>query len=301
MLPKVNLEDVCVVVGEPREQIRSAMLAMMRSQGLRNVRAVHDLPRLRSAIRERPVDLIVVSDDLDRSIFQEMKDVRHNRIGINPFTVITFMVDPNSERSFKRAVFSGADDVLIKPVAPIKVVERAKFIAFNRLPFIATGEYIGPDRRSGERSSKIPLLMVLNTLRDKMEGKTFTLESLRNAVNIGMKNVRTAQLDSHGLRLGYVCNLILKAYEERNITEKLEENLMTLIECLEEAAKTAAALGEGELAGICKSFARQIEEMAEAYETPADQDLVLIRKLTRAFNMAKDALSGGPAPRAQTA
>ena len=56
---------------------------------------------------------------------------------------------------------------------------------------------------------------------------------------------------------------------------------------LEDASKTAKEIGEAELASICIDLARQVEEMAERYEEPTDKDIGLIKKLTKAFEMAK--------------
>ncbi len=242
-----NLQDIDFVLAEPNESLRTGLLGMLRSQGMRQCRSVSSLDALLDAIRKRPMDLIAVADSLHENIYQKVRDVRHHKIGMNPFTVITFMVDPDNSTAMKRAVSSGADDVMLKPVAPGKIVERAKHIAFHRSPFIATSDYIGPDRRR-ERDSQIPTLTVVNTLRDKMDGKKVKVSDLKKMVDKTMISVRSAQLDSHGLRLGYVCKLILTAYDEKNITTKVEENLLTLVHCLEEAGKTVKMIGEFELA-----------------------------------------------------
>ncbi len=282
-----NLQDIEFVLAEPNETLRTGLLGMLRQQGLRHCRPASSLDALLEATHKRPMDFIAVADSLDEEVFHRMRDIRHHKLGMNPFTVITFMVDPDNDRAMKQAVLSGADDVMLKPVAPGKIVERAKHIAFHRTPFIATSDYIGPDRRRGERESQIPSLNVINTLRDKMDGKKVTARDLKKMVDKTMISVRSAQLDSHGLKLGYVCNLILKAYDEKLITKKVEENLLTLVSCLEEAGKTAKMIGELELAEICRNFARQVEELAEDYENPDERNLDLIRKLTKAFAMAK--------------
>ena len=98
-----------------------------------------------------------------------------------------------------------------------------------------------------------------------------------------------ARLDSHGLKLGYICNQILKAYEEGRIDKEVEERLLILVSVLEDAGRTAKGVGEPELAGLCTQLARQVEEMAERYENPTESELGTIRKLTKAFELAKSA------------
>lgn len=288
-----KLENIVFLLAEPNETIRSGLMAMLRSQGLRGCKAVLNMGELIEAIEKTPPDFIAVSDTFDDNVFQRIRDVRHHKLGVNPFTVITFMVDPENDRAMKSALKAGADDVMIKPVAPGKIVERAKQIAYNRSPFIATTEYIGPSRRVPGREEKAQVLPVINTLKDKMDGKTVSLASLKDAVDQTMLSIRAAQLDSHGARLGTVCDIILKAYELKQITPKLEDYLLTLVGSLEEAAKTARMIGEGELAEICIDFARQVEELAEDYQNPAERDLAVIRTLTKAFAMAQASSKGG--------
>jgi len=123
-----------------------------------------------------------------------------------------------------------------------------------------------------------------------------TSVDLARGVEHCMNDVMAAKLDSHGMRLGYVCNLILKAYEEKNVKKEVEENLLVLVGVLEDASKTAKGIGETEMATLCIDLARQVEELAEKYENPEDKDLALIRKLTKAFELAKQKTDIPPPP-----
>lgn len=281
--------DIAFVLAEPNDTLRHGLMGMLRQQGFRNLKPVAKMEELIAEIRSEPADLIAVSDTLGNDAYDCIRKVRHNLVGKNPFAVVTFMVAPENDQGVKRAVLAGADDVMLKPVAPGKIVERAKHIAYHRTPFIATTDYIGPDRRKGDRKSDIPLIDVVNTLKDKLEGKPVSADVLAKAVEVGFKSIRTAQLDSQGLRLGYVCNLILKAYDSGTVTEEVEKNLLVLVQCLDEATRAAREIGEDELADICVRMARQIEDMSENYHAPDEKSLTLIRTLTRAFAMAKEA------------
>jgi len=301
---KDRLGEIDIYLGEPNEQVRESMRAMMRGEGLRRTRTFARMDDLLNAIKEAPPDLLIAADDLDPNLFDMVRDIRHFRIGRNPFIMITLMVKPDSDDSVKRAVLAGADDVMIKPVAPGKMLDRVAHLTMNRSPFIVTTDYVGPERRkSGDtRPSKIKLLTVVNSLKAKAEGNRMSMAELGRAVENCMNDVMAARLDSHGLKLGWICNLILKAYEEKRIDKELEERLLILVSVLEDAARTARVLGEPELAQICTQMARQVEEMAENYENPTDAQASTIRKLTKAFELAKNAKSvAAPADPAQTA
>jgi hypothetical protein len=107
-----------------------------------------------------------------------------------------------------------------------------------------------------------------------------------------MNEVMAARLDSHGLKLGYICNLILKAYGEGRIDKEVEERLLILVSVLEDAGRTARTIGEPELGQICTQLARQVEELSERYLEPTDKELDTLRKLKTAFELAKSAKMG---------
>jgi len=297
---KDKLTDVDVYLGEPNEQVRESMRAMMRGEGFRRTRTFARMDDLLNAIKETPPDLLIAADDIDGSLFDTIRDIRHFKIGRNPFLMITLMVRPESDEAVKKAVLAGADDVMIKPVSPGKLLERIAHLTYNRLPFIATTDYVGPERRKpgNDRPSKIRQLNVVNTFKAKLDGKRLSQAELSREVEANMNDVMAARLDSHGLKLGWICGLILKSYEDKIINKELEERLLILVSVLEDAARTARVLGEPELAQICTQMAREVEEMAEKYENPTDHALGTLRKLTKAFEMAKIAKMG-PAPHQQ--
>ncbi len=294
---KEKLSDVDVYLGEPNEQVRESMRAMMRGEGFRKMRTFARMDDLLNAIKETPPDLLIAADDIDPGLFDTIRDIRHFKIGRNPFIMITLMVRAESDDAVKRAVLAGADDVMIKPVAPGKLLERVAQVTFSRLPFIATTDYVGPERRkpNSDRPSKIRQLDVVNTFKLKLEGRRMSSGELARAVEANMNDVMVARLDSHGLKLGWICGLILKSYEDKTINKELEERILVLVSVLEDAGRTARVLGEPELAQICTQMAREVEEMAEKYQEPTDHHLSTIRKLTKAFELAKTAKMG-PAP-----
>jgi DNA-binding response OmpR family regulator len=292
---KDKLGEVDIYLGEPNEQVRESMRSMMRGEGLRRTRTFGRIDDLLTALKEAAPDLLVLADDMAPNIFEIIRDLRQYRVGRNPFVMITMMVTADKELNIKKAILAGCDDIMIKPVAPGRLLERVDHLTFNRIPFIVTTDYLGPERRraNADRPSAIKQLVVVNSLREKAEGRKVTQTQLTREVERCMNEVMTARLDSHGLKLAYICNLILKAYEEGKIDKEVEERLLILVSVLEDAARTARGIGEPELANICTQLARQVEETAEHYENPTDNEIGIIRKLTKAFELAKTAKTAG--------
>jgi len=293
---KAQLSDVEVCLGDSNEQIREGVRSALRGYGFGRVGTFARLPDLIKAIKASPPDLLIVSDNIDPTLFDTVRDIRHFKIGSNPFMIISLMVGAENGEVARRAILSGADDVMIKPVAPGTMLDRVAHFTMSRLPFIATNDYLGPERRkSGDgRPSNIKHLNVVNTLKAKIEGNRISTADLDRMVESNMKDVMVARLDSHGLKLGWVCGHILKSYEEIRIDSKLKDLLLILVEVLEDAAHTARSIGEPDLVHICTRMARQVEEMAETYENPTLPQLETIRKLTKAFELAKAAKHAVP-------
>jgi DNA-binding response OmpR family regulator len=290
---KDRLGEVEVYLGEANDQVREGLRSAMRDYGLRRTRSFARMSDLMTAITEAPPDFLLVSDELGPAMLETIRDIRHYKIGRNPFLIITMMVRGDDDGAVKRAMMAGADDVMIKPVAPGRMMDRLAHMAMNRVPFIVTNDYIGPERRkTGDtRPSLIKTLQVVNTLKSKIEGARITPAELSRAVEGGMQDVMAARLDSHGLKLGWVC----KAYAEQKIDKDLEERLLILVGVLEDAARTAVSLGQADLSQICTQMARQVEEMAENYENPNPRQLGTIEKLTKAFERAKTVKMDTPA------
>lgn len=180
---------------------------------------------------------------------------------------------------------------MIKPVAPGMLLDRVTYFTMHRLPFIATSDYLGPERRrAGDpRASKIKHLDVINTLKAKIEGSRLSMADLDRAVRGNLNDMMAARLDANGLKLGSVCGLILRAYEEKRVDKSVEALLRTLVDVLEDAIRTAQALGDPDLAQVCAKLAHQVNAMAENYEKPTSDQFGTIQKLGTVFELAKAA------------
>ncbi len=277
-----SMEKVVAFIGEPDEQVRKELRQILNHAGVKQVSAHGSLGNLSKLITQVSPDLMILADDLDPGVFDFIRDIRHNKIGTNPFVLITTLIAPNHVDAVKRAMQAGTDDIIIKPIKEEQLLQRLKRVTVNRAAFVVTSDYLGPDRRGKSRPSAIRRINVLNTMLEKASGKDVDMGNIREAVDGSMNEVLQARLDSHGYRLGFVCNLILEAYETKQITEEVKEKLEVLVDLLRDAAKTAERLEERELALLCGSLSRDVASIAERYDQPTPKDIDLIKKLSRA-------------------
>lgn len=204
-------------------------------------------------------DVMLVASDLHDDVSPLLKKVRNHEFWRNPFTVISVIIECDNKQQQGGAMKPGADDVMTTPLAPSGVMDRLERIVFKRLPFIAMPNYIGPDgRREEQRKMKVPVFDVLNTLKGKIEGKTYTEIAIDANVATQMQSVRAAQLEGFSCKPGFICKAILKDYETRPPHEDVAKRLRILRSSLHKAADIATKGNEPTLARTCLGFADKV-------------------------------------------
>jgi len=287
-LSKDNATDAVVFIGERDPYVKEAIRSAMHNMGVRTIRAQSSMSQLKEQLQAAYPDFLYVSDDFDAGATDLVKGIRDGGAAKNPYMLITILMSSREPDDLSRAVNCSADDVIVKPVSVNTVIDRFEKVVFQRQPFIATTDYTGPERRrsAGSRPSRIKQVEVLNTLRRKADGEHITSETIDRSVAETQQALAEARMDSHGLRLSYVCQQIMNAYDEGNITEAVEENIGVLVTVLEEAGATAGMIGDAQMAKLTQSLAEKVEGVKERYEDPTEEDLQLIKKLTVAFMSA---------------
>jgi DNA-binding response OmpR family regulator len=111
-----SLDKVVAFVGEPDEQVRKELRQILNHAGLKQVSAHGNLAKLSKLMAQVPPDLLILADDLDPGVFDFIRGIRHNKVGSNPFVLITTLVAADHVDAVKRAMQAGADDIIIKPL-----------------------------------------------------------------------------------------------------------------------------------------------------------------------------------------
>ena len=281
-----SMDKVVVFVGVPDEAVRRELRQLLKRAGVKQISAHANLENLKSLVGKIPPDLIIVADDLDPQVFDFIRDIRHNKLGSNPFVLIMTIVAPDHREGVKGAMQAGTDDIIVKPLKEKQLLQRLKRVMTNRSAFVVTSDYLGPDRRPPDRPSAIQRINVPNTMREKVSGKDVDAGDVRDAVDGSMTEVLQARLDSHGLRMGFVSNLILEAFKTKNIAPEIRDKILALADVLKDAAKTAERLEERDLAILCGSLSADVMAIAERYLAPTAKDIDLIEKLSKAVVLA---------------
>lgn len=282
-----RLAAVSVFLLERNNEVATGLRTMLRGVGMAGVKTFGNADELEANLASSPPDVLILSESEDVDIFEITKKIRYSAVERNPFTVILLLMLPNKPESITAALKSGADSALVKPVASTQLVEQVAQLAFSRPAFIATTDYIGPERRSTARPSDIPLIQTINTLRYKLERKTIAPEALNKAIASVTSQVWLSQLISHGLKLKRSCDMLLAHQGEQRPPEAMKASLLELVGALEEAAAISQQLNQVEFLKTCQELAKEIKMLAD---DPSGIDEKKIRKLAlipEAFEIAR--------------
>ena len=296
-LDRDKLADIEIFVGDPNEQVRDSLRSIMRAEGMRRINTFGRTDDLMEALKKAPPDLLLLSDDFDEKekevkdrVFTMVRDVRHFRLGINPFILITMMIAQDNDTGIKKAVACGSDDVLIKPLSAGKLLDRIGHLTFNRLPFIATTDYVGPERRrQGERPSMIPRLDVVNTMKDKVEGRRPSTVQLTRAINQSMREVLVAQLDSFHLKVAYACNVVIKSVQEKDLNADRVKQFNFLAQVIEDAALHAKRLRRDSLSEAWTGLIPQARAIEKTFSLEGG-DIATLQAFPKLFEATKTSI-----------
>ena len=206
--------SVQMVLGDPDAAFSRTITSAFFARGMRDLSVCTDADQLRKAVNSQ-VDIVLCDVAIPKSDFCEIsQDIRHGRIGGNPFTVLIAMTGGATQDDVARVLKSGVDDLIFKPAEAEAVVSRIGAFARRRNPFVVTPGYIGPTRRDARRNdgSDDDVIEVPNTLRAKVvqSGRAADLQSL---VESGVSGLNEKKAQS-GLRV--ICRLARRVVQQES-------------------------------------------------------------------------------------
>ena len=143
---------------------------------------------LRQVVGETTPDLIILDLDDDRADLCALADdIRHDRIGRNPYSIIVAIMSDTARGTVGNVLDAGFDDIIIRPLSVLTIAQRLECMVENRKQFVVTPSYVGPDRRKGARhdGDELGAFSVPNALRHKITGDSdaalsnYTLDAAR--------------------------------------------------------------------------------------------------------------------------
>lgn len=214
--------EVRILYGDPAHGSRALYRQAMVGAGFGNLREFSTLEDFTDLVAVAQPDLLLMDIGLPGGdVAQLVSDLRHGRLGINPYLPV-ILTTWEAERSVvRRLVDSGADDLLVKPLSTKALLDRLEAVAMNRKPFVVTSDYIGPDRRrvDARRESNVPLFDVPNPMRAKLTGEGFDARALQQAVMLMNEQVNRQRLQALAFRIAFVAAQIVPLYKAQTMPD----------------------------------------------------------------------------------
>jgi len=137
-----------ILLVDDNQHMRSITSAILQSAGIRKVREASDGAAALDALRDHPIDLVIVDFNmfpLDGVEFTRL--VRNSPDSANPYLPIIMMTGHSEKHRVVEARDAGVTEFVVKPITAKAILERMQATIFRPRAFVKTDSYFGPDRR----------------------------------------------------------------------------------------------------------------------------------------------------------
>jgi two-component system chemotaxis response regulator CheY len=146
----LDLSVLKVMIVEDNRHMRSILVQVLRSIGVRDVVIAEDGAEGFQQLKGSRIDLILVDHQMSPITGTEFtKMVRTSDDSPNPMVPIMMITGFADRRTIVNATNAGISDIIVKPVSARIVLTRMADLILNPRNFVRTNNYFGPDRRDG--------------------------------------------------------------------------------------------------------------------------------------------------------
>jgi DNA-binding response OmpR family regulator len=223
---------VIFMFGETNSQLKGGLRQALRAEGYLKIREVASAADARAATEIDSPDIAVLDGSLAGDMVALVRDIRHGRAGLNPYIPIILTSWSAEADAIRRMMNSGADEILLKPLSVAALIERVNSMISRRKPYLATNDYVGPDRRGGRVDANAPDVVLIhppNTFKAKIEGNPISREELADLIRQSQVGMQEQRLTRDLARVGNLSRAIQEAYDSRRRDQKLFSELDQLV------------------------------------------------------------------------
>lgn len=148
----MTLDSAKVLHVDGQAASRAQLEQVLRSIGFEQITACENPEEFPGKLAETAPDLLFVDVDGGSDwAFDTIRGIRSREVGDCPFVVIVALTQKPALEVVQAALAAGSDDMVVKPVTAQALRERVVNQIENRKEFVATADYVGPDRRADTR------------------------------------------------------------------------------------------------------------------------------------------------------
>ncbi len=287
-MDKLAFGNVDVVLGDSSAMIRQGLKGALFTRGFQDIFDSDNLAAIREFISDHSVDLLICDTDFPHGDACALThDIRHHRLGNNPFMVVIMFVNSPDKGTIMRVANSGTDDVVLKPLSAAKLFERIDVLARKRKRFVVTSDYIGPNRRDSHRpgTMKIPEFNVPNPVKTKVDGKV-AQESMQGVIDDFTAVINEQKMERYAFQVGYLVDRIVPLYEQGTVDMDIVRHLDRLQWVSEDLSRRAKGTSFDHVNDLCESMAAVAAAIHKMPLSPEPRDVKLLPQLARAIQRA---------------
>lgn len=282
-----NVRALCAGT-DPR--LRASLRHAFGNQGMRGFKEVDNIGDLHSHLVGGEVDLLVTTLDMGGSdVGALMQQLRHARVGENPFVIVVTLLETPDPVQAKRAVDAGTDDLLLMPFQPAQLLERLDGFVFGRKPFVVTHDYIGPDRRGADRTAaaSAPRLEVPNPVRWQVVANA-SGPTLKEQVRDATDRLNVHKMKSYGGQICFLAERIAATFGETASQGVIMPDIGALAEVGDDLARRMANTNFAEATELVVSLSALCERIGREGRAPKAHEVGILPSLSRTIRRVLD-------------
>ena len=212
-MAKADYSSVRILISVDNQIVRKGIFDALRTNGYTQITLATSREDQHAALQNQIFDLIILTSHLGPwSTDSLITDIRNGRSNHHRFPIVIMLLVDGLPDTVRAAVASGADAVLVMPVAPSLVLARVNDLANARKPFVVTRDYTGPDRRKEERKGSMPApkMDTPNPMRARLDQVPDAV--FEKDVRRASQQLNTIKVERYGAQINWVIEAISKMF-----------------------------------------------------------------------------------------
>lgn len=284
-----RFDQVTVVIADPDPRARTIAKKTLIKAGFRKILTGHSLSFVRESFDIEMPELLIAETELPDGDFAEfVNDIRHHKIGRNPFLVVSAMASNPTPELVKKVIQAGADDLLTKPFDVETLMRRVARLINERKPFIVTGDYIGPVRQAkSQKEAEAERFDAPNTLKARALNEG-THDEVQAMVDAAIMEVNTKALESHAEDIEDLVTILVPRLNTGEIDATARLCLDRLRYSSEDANRRLGGTEYDHVSELCQTLLGIVNNIRNSGGHPGEREVKLLTPLNKAIQLGFD-------------
>jgi len=272
------------MLADSRAHVRATLKTALTHAGLENVDQTGSIDMIAESLDQGlGPDLLICDMELKSGEACDLvQSIRKNEIGKNPFLCILGITWNPTETEVQKVIDAGVDLLVAAPMSPKQILSRIEALVHARMPWVATSDYVGPDRRKeNEREQTVPLIDVPNTLRNKALG-IWNQTLMEREIERTKFEVKASRVERQADDIVQIADIIFTQINNAGDSMARQE-LDRLYILVSDLDRRATQQGFSHISELCQAAVGVVRKMIASDSAPAEKDLLLLRHLALAI------------------